>query len=222
MTSKKSIYIGTSVVVLVSLLTSWLLPVSDILKGIYSSPAILGLITILYQLARDQASFEKEQELQQQSSTLSAALVSGMGEHIFQQQVLFAEKYMESTYEITLILFQRSMASNVDQLDKLFKTLKGLRSKHALWLSNDMLDKLIPFEEIIWQLIVGIEEIRDEGTEGKRKMELRKELREKLNTAIGYSKTGENLSNDEVLDILRGILGVDKLLKVRESALFGA
>ena len=57
-------YIVLGIVFTASLLTAWLLPAQDIIRGLFAAPGAVALLGVVYQLIRDSAQFEKSMFMQ--------------------------------------------------------------------------------------------------------------------------------------------------------------
>lgn len=99
-------YIGLSIVFALSVVITLLLPVEEVFKGITALPAVGTMIGAVYQIFRDQASFERNKKLQHQQQIFNLATTSHMANMVFDKHVEFCEKYMMEVHETVRTLFR--------------------------------------------------------------------------------------------------------------------
>ena len=128
---------------------AFLLPTTELMKGLVASPGILGLIAVLYQLIRDDASFERNKTIQglQQSFGLGAS--SHMANRVFDKHVEFCEKYLVEVHLIADKLFREGPTKDAVNLGN---RLYSLKLEYAVWLTDDINDSLFLFEQGLREL----------------------------------------------------------------------
>ena len=107
MKHNKLTYIILLAIFVASLAVAFLLPIGAVFKGIFASPAILALITALFQLMRDQASFEKQLEIQANQLKFNLGATSHMANTAFDKHIEFCEAYMRELQNTFYNLFAK-------------------------------------------------------------------------------------------------------------------
>lgn len=213
-------YIGLAIVFLGSAVVTLLLPFHEVFKGIAAIPGIGSLIIALYQLLRDQASYEKQVALQRQQQFFNLGVTSHMANVAFDKHVEFCEKYMAEVHLTMSTLFRRGPTEDVmGHARDLFL----LRQEYAAWITADISRKLDPFQNALSKLGSQarlVESMRDENTTQKillemydtfdNIMDLEKKDREKINPDIAV----ENIKTR-----IRAILGIEELTLIREKVI---
>ena len=87
-------YIFLGIVVLLSSLITWGLPINELFKGIAVTPAIASLFFALFRVFRDEAEFQKKQFLQEKQQFFNLASTSHMANVAFDKHVEFCELYL--------------------------------------------------------------------------------------------------------------------------------
>ena len=80
-------YIFLILFTVITFFLAYALPTTELLKGIYATPSLLGLFGILYQLVRDQAQHEKKEILQKQQQLFNLGATSHMANVVFDKHV---------------------------------------------------------------------------------------------------------------------------------------
>ncbi|XCN73254.1 MAG: hypothetical protein Q3M24_00390 [Candidatus Electrothrix aestuarii] len=88
---------------------------NELLKYLLVAPGVAALIGALYQLMRDQASFEKQLNIQERELQYALGAASHMANAAFDNHIQFCEKYMNngsvnfaSDYASAAAVFNRS------------------------------------------------------------------------------------------------------------------
>jgi hypothetical protein len=137
------VYAISAIVIVVSFLATYLLPIPDSIRGLITLPGIAGLFSFLIQAWHDQRAHERSIELQQQQEGFSLAIASHMAEVVFDKQVSFCEEYSQTLHEAVIQLWQTGPSTITNQFER---DLRNLRGKYSPWLSQELQNKLLPFE----------------------------------------------------------------------------
>jgi len=141
-----SIYSVLFIVIVLSIVFTMTLPDEDILKYVYTSPGILALLGVLYQLLRDDAKHQKELIRQHDQQAFDLGATTHMADVVFDKHVLFCEEYMKEMQNAMETLFRKGPSPEGLTLAS---SLLKIRIKHATWLTNEIDNKLQRIEQAI-------------------------------------------------------------------------
>lgn len=213
-------YIGLGVVFLLSVATAWLLPMDDALKGIAFTPAMGAMIFALWQIFRDQASFEKNQQLQRQQQIFSLGTTSHMANVAFDKHVEFCEKYMYEIHETVKTLFHKGPTSKAFEHVGRFVELQR---EFAAWIPKDVALALDPFERAVNKIaaLSGLEaSLGSSDPNGRAKAieEMYEIFREVMHIDNPTNINGNSeIAVEEVKERVRAILGIEQLTRIRRK-----
>lgn len=140
------LYISLSIVFLLSVLGAWLLPMNEIFKGIFATPALIAMIGALFQLARDHAAHESKLDLQRKQQIFNLGATSHMANVTFDKHVEFCEKYMSEVDSTVGTLYREGTTKEaLVHAGNLY----NLRRKYAAWLTEEIGNQLAPFEDAL-------------------------------------------------------------------------
>jgi len=138
------LYISLGVVFLLSFLGAILLPMNEIFKGIFATPALLAMIGALFQLARDNAAHKSKLDLQRKHQIFNLGATSHMANVTFDKHVEFCEKYMEEVEKAIITLYREGTTKEaLSHANNLY----NLRREYSAWLNEDIGVQLSPFED---------------------------------------------------------------------------
>lgn len=140
------LYISLSIVFILSFLGTLLLPMNDIFKGLFATPALLAMIGALFQLARDHAAHENKIDLQRKQQIFNLGATSHMANVTFDKHVEFCEKYM-AEIDSTVVTLYREGTTKEALVHA--TNLYVLRRKYSAWLTEDIGKQLAPFEDAL-------------------------------------------------------------------------
>jgi len=218
MHQKHKTYLALIIVIIASLLISLFLPLNDFFKGIASTPAICALILALFQILRDQAAFEKELLFQQKEQIFGLGVTSHMANAVFDKHISFCEEYMAELHSTTSTLVREGATVSVkDNAQNFFM----IRKKYSAWITNDITNSLEGFEQALYDLVEKVKQAnRAPGGSEKLAQKLQegddiwnKLLGPLLNRGIPTDK-GNDV--ESIKAKLREILGIEKLMKIRQ------
>ncbi len=146
------LYISLAIVFLLSFLGAWLLPMNDIFKGIFATPALIAMIGTLFQLARDHAAHENKIDLQRKQQIFNLGATSHMANVTFDKHVEFCEKYMAEVDDTVVTLYREGTTKEaLEHAGKLYK----LRRDYSAWLTEEIGNQLAPFENALRKIGAG-------------------------------------------------------------------
>lgn len=198
--------------------SSYFIPADIILKAVMASPGVVAMLSALFQLIRDQASFEREQEAQQKQFQFALGAASHMANTAFDMHVNFCEKYMDEMHEILHILFREGDTPKVLENAG---NLHGIRENYAVWLTDEIDNNLGKFEQAIRSLGASAHFIST--TIGVSQYLEQRSLRidsnfELFGEILGFdsdTEINEDYAIESVKKRLRQILGVEELTGLR-------
>ena len=203
---------------LLSLSAAIFIDASEFLKAVVSAPGVGALIAVLYQLARDQAAFEKQLYIQEKQFQFTLGAASHMANTAFDKHVEFCEKYMKEIHEVVHTLFREAEtpealihAGNFYQL----------REDYAVWLTDEINKNLSKFEAAIRKLgahahfintTVGHEQYAEQRS---IRIDQNHNLFSEILGLEEQKELNEEYAVDAIKGKVRGILGVEELTKLR-------
>lgn len=136
------LYISLGVVFLLSVLGTVYLPMDEIFKGIFATPALIAMIGALFQLARDNAAHERKLDLQRKQQIFNLGATSHMANVTFDKHVEFCEKYMEEVDSAIGTLYRKGTTKEaLPHANSLY----ALRREYSAWLTEGIGIQLSPF-----------------------------------------------------------------------------
>jgi hypothetical protein len=146
MTYSWPVYIVLAIVVVFSFGTALFLPTVDILRSISSVPALVALIGVVLQIFRDHAQHEKALAVQRSEQHFILGVTSHMANVAFDKHVEFCEKYISQMQETLSTLFREGPTR---ECFALASKLAEIRLSFRTWLTSDIQDKILPFEDAL-------------------------------------------------------------------------
>ncbi len=225
---KPYIAYGISIVVIVlSAIMIYVLPLSNSFRELFSLPAIMGLFSILVQGWRDQISYEREKELQKKQHEFELSVASHMANVVFDKQVEFCEKYYQKMVDIISNLGSVLFRDIGDMGRNYVKELKEIRRLYSPWISSETENKLVVYENKLWDISAGsfFSTLSPNSTEEEKQFEKKtKSIFEVYAEYLGIKYfDGERMHVKDaasiVLDDLKEILGVTDLETLRRNSL---
>lgn len=190
---------------------------SEFLKSVVAAPGVAALIGALYQLARDQAAFEKQLHIQEKQFQFTLGAASHMANTAFDRHVEFCEKYMREIHEAVRTLFREG-----DTPDALGHAgnLHQIREKYAVWLTDEINQNLSKFESVLRKL--GAQAQFIESTTDHACYEEQRSIRVEQNHNLFLEVLGleeETINEEYAVEVIkkkvRAILGVEELTSLR-------
>ena len=135
-----------------AIIFAWIVPTSDLFKGIIASPAVGALFGALYQILRDQAAFEKQKYFDDRKRIFDIGAASHMANTAFDKHVEFCEEYMQEVHSTVATLFKEGPSK--EALTHANNSYK-LRQKYAAWLTDEINTNLEPYEQIVREIGAG-------------------------------------------------------------------
>jgi hypothetical protein len=219
-------YIGLTVVFIASLGCAYFLPMNEILRNIATAPAVAALVAAIYQLLRDQASFERQDYLQRQQQIFNLGTTSHMANVAFDKHAEFCEKYMKEVHETVGDLFRLGPKSQ--KVNDHLTSLIELKKQHAAWVPKEIALQLEPFEYAIRDMSMQAELAKDFQNEpGDSRIKAIKAMYAIFHSVLNIedkeiTEKNEQIAVEEVKEKIRSILGINELTKMRKMLVSGA
>jgi len=203
---------------LLSLSGAFFIDTSEFQKAVVSAPGVAALIGALYQLARDQAAFEKQLHVQEKQFQFTLGAASHMANTAFDKHVEFCEKYMKEIHEVVYTLFREA---ETPETLKHAGNFHQLREDYAVWLTDEINENLSKFETAIRKL--GAHSHFVNTTAGHAQYAEQRSIRIDENHALfseilgleEQQEVNEDYAVESIKRKVRGILGVEELTKLR-------
>ncbi|MBU1369470.1 MAG: hypothetical protein KKE62_03440 [Proteobacteria bacterium] len=215
----KKTYIVLSIIGSLAIVSSWVVPTTEILKGIIATPVIGALIAALYQLLRDQAAFEKQKYFDIRKRVFEIGATSHMANTAFDKHVEFCEEYMKEVHDTLSTLFREGPSKEAfNHANNSYR----LRQKHAAWLTDEINSNLEPYEQVVREIGAWsgfVETSRNTPEYAEHRSQKIGEIYKKFNDVLGLEggvKIDETYAIESVKKKIREILGIEELTKIRK------
>ena len=212
-------YILLALVFFASLAGALFLPIDELFKGIFSTPAVIALVGVLYQIMRDEAQHLKNVEIQRQQHFFNIGAMSHMANVAFDKHAEFCEKYMKEINETLSTLFREGPTQKT--LEHAAKFL-DIKYEYAAWITDDINKALFPFEQALRELGAAKDfatsVLGEEAYEKKRQDAVEKAW-DKFNDilTIQGELPDEHIAIEAVKKKIREILDIEDLVNLRKN-----
>lgn len=212
-------YVVLSVIFVLSITGTYFLPVDELFKSIFATPAVLALFGALFQFFRDEARYQKDLEAQQKQHLFNIGAMSHMANVAFDKHVEFCEQYMQEVHRTVSTLFKEGPT---DETLRHAATLVDIKQEFAAWVTNDINEKLFPFEQALRDLGAAkgfaTSTIGDAAYKDQRKAAISKTW-EKFNEilTIQGDEPDEHVAIEAVKEKIREILDIEDLIELRKG-----
>jgi hypothetical protein len=202
----------------ISFVMAAFLPVADSLKAFFGFPGVLALLGVLFQLWRDSQSHARALELQVRQQDFVLGTATHMAEVAYDKHVDFCEEYVARTNRGLQDMF---VDGPTEAALEFAHDLTDIRVRYRTWLTQEIEDDLIPFEQTIREIgakRVGLRElpVGDERSEVVRAMHVAFMLVSGLNKNVGEEQRA--MTSAHVVEALRGVLGIRELTALRSHS----
>jgi len=212
-------YLLLFAVFILSFVAAWLLPVPEVFKGIFTVPGIGALLGVLYQIWRDQVSYERQKELQGKQLFFNLGVTSHMASVAFDKHVQFCEEYITQINEGLIHLFREGPTEDAISLAGKLSTI---RFKFRPWLTEDIVAGVLPYEKALTE-IGALAKL----SEHSQRDETRTKAIDRM-FAIFSKVTGikgeqiditEEIAAGKIINHLQQVLGIQELTKLRQRVI---
>jgi hypothetical protein len=217
MTYSWPVYIVLAIVAAVSFGAALFLPTADILRWVSGVPALVALIGIVLQIFRDHEQHKKALAIQRDQQHFILGVTSHMANVAFDKHVEFCEGYISKMQETLSMLFREGPTRKCIELSS---NLAGIRLSFRTWLTSDIQDKILPFEDALTKIASKHIELEGLGV-GNKRNQVVEEMHDTFADVLGLSRLEGRGNNDEeiaarrIMDHLQAILGVKQLVQLR-------
>lgn len=216
------LYISLSVVFVLSFVGAYILPLDDLLRGVFATPALLAMFGALFQILRDRSTYERQLQLQRRQEVFNLGATSHMANVAFDKHVEFCDKYMKEVHTTVFTLFQEGPTEQA--LDHA-NAFHRLREEYAAWLTDDINENLFPFEQAL--RVLGANQMFVTTTSGhgqyaEQRSESITKVFEDFKRILTIDKDQEpdpTIATEVVKKKVRDILGIEELVQLRNLLL---
>lgn len=217
MTNAWPVYGILASILVLSFGTALFLPTTDILHWVVTTPGLLALVGVGWQIFRDHAQYEKNLRLQHDQQHFVLGVTSHMADVAFDRHVAFCEKYIAQMQETLSTLFNEGPTEKCLALSS---KLADIRLSFRTWLISDIQNKILPFEHALTEIAGMHIELK-----GLLPGDIRTQLVESMYNIFtdvlnlprpeGRGEIDETVVAGRIMDHLQDILGVKQLVHLR-------
>jgi hypothetical protein len=212
------LYAGLVLVFVASFTATWLLPVSELFKGLASIPGVAAMASIVIQIWRDQRAHERALDLLNRQQDFALATASHMANIAYDKHVIFCEAYIERTNRGVRELMVSGPSKDV--LD-FAGELMDLRLRHTAWLTTEIESKLMPFEAALRRMGAG-ELVLPNLRVGEGRSRVVDDIYKAFGVIVGAAKPATDeeraTASAEIVDHIRDVLGIKELTALRQAS----
>lgn len=221
------LYLGSAVVLVAAFVATLIFPVDQWVKNLLALPGVVALGGVVIQLWRDRLAHERAARLQDRQNDFAVATASHMAKVAYDSHVALCEEYMERVNAGIKMLFREGPHS--DEVLQFAYDLADIRSRHVVWLTSDLDERLAKFERTL-RLIGADDALLEHLGAGDE----RSAVVARLYNAFGkvtdmgtIVETADETDSDQqeevqgrnqILTLLRSILGTEELTALRLRA----
>lgn len=206
-----SIYIFLIIILISSFLFAYFLPVDEIFKGIAAIPGIGALCFSLYKSWKDE-------QLQNKQQDFILGTASHMAEVAYNKHVFFCEEYVDRLQKGLQEIYRDGASKNSMIIGR---ELVNIRQKHSAWLTKKIESELRPIETALIEMGAK-ENLLDYQGVGEERSKTVERVYRLLGLVLGHEKSENDeeskMAIDEVIEIIREILGINTLTELRLEA----
>lgn len=206
-----STYIFLIIVLIISFLFALFLPVDEIFKGIAAIPGIGALCLSLYKSWKDE-------QLQNKQQDFILGTASHMAEVAYDKHVLFCEEYVDRLQKGLQEIYRDGASKNSMNIGR---ELVNIRQKHSAWLTKKIEGELRPIETALIEMGAK-ENLLDYQGVGEERSKTVERVYRLLGLVLGHEKSENDeeskMAIEEVIEIIREILGINTLTELRLEA----
>lgn len=208
---KLIIYIISFVIFAISFLSAYCLQANQILKGFIALPGVVSLLTVLHKAWKDE-------QLQNERHDFALGTASHMAEVAYDKHVLFCEKYIERLQKGLQEIYRDGPSKNSMNIGR---DLVNIRQEHSAWLTKEIERKLRPIETALIEMGAR-EHLLDHQEAGEQRNATVERVYRLLGLILGHegarNEEESKCAIDEVIEIIRDILGIEALTALRVEA----
>lgn len=204
---------------------------SGFIAGFLALPAVGSLGLALWQIFRDEIAYEHQIELKRREEFFNLSVTSHMATVAFDKYAAFCEAYVARVIKAIGELHDRGPSKDAYNIAH---ELVQIRQKHAPWVAANIVERLKPFEEALWD--IGITSMQLERQLKPRSAEtyydtMYNKFMSILDIKRPEGEGGSNPAEDEkrkqikaneVITCLQDALGITELTQLRAAVIKGA
>ncbi len=215
-------YIVYTLILIVSFLSAWLLPLEATMKGIVAFPGVGVLFLALYQLLRDGWQHDRNLNLQYRQQDFILSTSSHIADVVYDRHVLFCEEYIDRVQKGRQELLRDGASPKALSIGG---DLVRIRQKHSAWLTDKIENSLKPFEQALIKIGADEQHLRTTATQDidDRKRDIIDKLYRSFGLVLGHEKPMNDMEAeihiDKIIDKIRDILGIKTMTELRSEAI---
>lgn len=213
-------YILCIIVFIFSLFLAYFVQTNEIFKGILALPAFGALVSILYELYKDNRAHERNIELQNKQQDFVLGTASHMAEVAYNKHVIFCEKYIDRIQKGRQELLGDGPSKKALNIGR---ELVIIRQEYSSWLTQEIEKSLKPFEQALIKM--GAQEHYLEYSKlpvGEERTKVVGEIYKSFGLVLGHddplNEEDASIHIDKIIEKIRDILGINILTKLRLKA----
>ncbi len=199
------------IVLAASFLSAYYLPIDKVFKGIAAIPGIGALCLSLYKTWKDE-------QLQNEQQDFILGTASHMAKVAYDKHALFCEEYVDRLQKGLQEIYRDGASKNLMNIGR---ELVNIRQKHSAWLTKKIEGELRPIETALIEMGAK-ENLLDYQGFGKERDDTVKRVYRLLGLVLGHTKSENDeeskMAIEEVVEIIREILGINTLTELRREA----
>lgn len=215
---RSAIYWWSAGVFVASVATASLLPATDFFKDLASIPAFGALTAAVWKMWREEVEHERALSLKHLEHDFTLTTASHMAEVAYDKHVLFCEEYVARTNEGLQDLFREG---STEKALEFASDLFGIRTKHRVWLTDDIETALQPFEAALREIGAG-EQVLKHVPVGTDRTALVNKVYRAFGLVLGLNQPETDddygATATRVIEKIRDILGIRELTLLRQEA----
>lgn len=224
MTHRQKTY-GTIVIIgLVSVISYLLAKNHDRLQFLLAIPFVGSLLSVLVQVLRDQAAYERSLLVKEAENRFVLGIGSHMGNTAFDKHVEFSETYIREVQAALVTLLREGPSEGAL---KHGWALSEIRNKYVIWLTPELEEALSPFEAALREIGANahyVEALRGSKEDSDGRSKALEAMFNRFAQVMGFKEWhGQKLTDDLAISALirhlRNILGTEALTSLRSSIL---
>ena len=213
------VYVALTVVIVVSIMLSLYLPMSEQYRGLFNISGAGGIVGIIIQIFRDHMASERSKLLQSQQQDHVLAVTSHMADVTFDKHVEFCESYINALTRGLFTLWASGPSKRA--LDVSLELMK-IRQDNPTWIPAEIDSRLIEFENGISNIGLKHYELETLSV-GEERSKIIKESSDIFKVIMGI-KEGDSdqlkgIAAMRVKEYLQGVLGIHELFELRKKAI---
>jgi hypothetical protein len=216
------VYLGLAVVFAASVICAVLLPVEGLIRDVALVPGLGAMCAAVWQLLRDREAHNRQLDLKQREQLFSLSVTSHMAQVAFDKHAAFCQDYVARVHKGVGELYRDGPSQHAITI---VQDLAEIRQRHAPWVPPDVLERLKPFEEAVWEVGTSSLYVARAGEAPDRRKHVDK-MHNTFSEVLGIPsddvKGRPEVRVDLILAQLQDVLGIRELSRLRAAVIKNA